>query len=62
MQQQMLRDGPYPPALRARVAGDWGHLSNAQAAALLGQLPHQCPLLLSYPQYLLQLLLKPVQP
>lgn len=38
---QMLRDGPYPPALRARVAGDWGHLSNAQAAALLGQLPHQ---------------------
>ena len=37
---QMLRDGPYPPALRARVAGDWGHLSNAQAAALLGQLPH----------------------
>ncbi len=32
---QMLRDGPYPPALQARVSGDLGHLSNCQSAALL---------------------------
>lgn len=32
---QMLADGPYPPALRARVGGPLGHLSNAQAADLL---------------------------
>ena len=38
--EQMLRNGPYPPALQARVAGGQGHLSNAQAAALLAQLKH----------------------
>ena len=27
--------GDYPPSLKARVAGDLGHLSNAQAAELL---------------------------
>lgn len=27
----MLQQGPYPPALKRRVAGDWGHLSNQQA-------------------------------
>ncbi|MCY4043842.1 MAG: MBL fold metallo-hydrolase [Cellvibrionales bacterium] len=27
----MLMNGPYPPSLRARVAGNWGHLSNQQA-------------------------------
>ena len=32
---QMLADGPYPPALQARVGGPLGHLSNAQAADLL---------------------------
>ncbi|MFO7705486.1 MAG: MBL fold metallo-hydrolase [Halopseudomonas sp.] len=32
---QMLADGPYPASLRARVAGDLGHLSNQQAAGLL---------------------------
>jgi phosphoribosyl 1,2-cyclic phosphodiesterase len=32
---QMLRDGPYPPSLQARVGGDLGHLSNQQSAALL---------------------------
>lgn len=32
---QMLAEGPYPPSLRARVAGDLGHLSNQQAAGLL---------------------------
>ncbi len=35
---QMLRDGPYPPALQRRVGGDWGHLENRQAAALLAGL------------------------
>lgn len=36
----LLRNGPYPPALRARVAGHFGHLSNDQAAELLDQIPH----------------------
>lgn len=31
----MLARGPYPPFLQARVGGDFGHLNNAQAAALL---------------------------
>jgi phosphoribosyl 1,2-cyclic phosphodiesterase len=29
---EMLRNGPYPPFLRARIAGDFGHLSNRHAA------------------------------
>lgn len=33
----MLRLGPYPPRLQARVGGQFGHLNNAQAAQLLGQ-------------------------
>ena len=33
--EQMLSDGPYPPSLQARVAGNYGHLSNRQAAGLL---------------------------
>lgn len=32
----MLASGPYPPALKARVGGNWGHLNNEQAAGLLG--------------------------
>ncbi len=36
--REMLRNGPYPPRLQARVGGDWGHLSNGQAAGLLQQL------------------------
>jgi phosphoribosyl 1,2-cyclic phosphodiesterase len=36
--EQMLRTGPYPSFLKARIAGTRGHLSNAQAAALLRQL------------------------
>lgn len=32
---QMLRSGPYPPSLQARVAGNFGHLSNQQCAELL---------------------------
>jgi phosphoribosyl 1,2-cyclic phosphodiesterase len=34
----MLRDGPYPPALKRRVAGRFGHLDNDAAASLLGRL------------------------
>lgn len=37
---EMLAKGPYPPRLRARVGGSLGHLSNRQAADLLGQLEH----------------------
>jgi phosphoribosyl 1,2-cyclic phosphodiesterase len=32
---ELLAVGPYPPSLKRRVAGDWGHLNNAQAASLL---------------------------
>lgn len=35
---QMLADGDYPAFLKRRIAGDHGHLSNAQAAALLGMM------------------------
>lgn len=34
----MLADGPYPPRLKQRVGGDFGHLNNAQAADLLERL------------------------
>lgn len=37
--QTMLARGPYPPHLKARVASDAGHLSNAQAAELLAAQP-----------------------
>ncbi len=33
----MLRTGPYPQRLKQRVGGDYGHLNNQQAAALLSQ-------------------------
>ena len=36
----MLHNGPYPPSLKRRVGGDFGHLSNAQAAQLLKGLNH----------------------
>jgi len=36
----MLRAGPYPAFLKHRILSDRGHLSNAQAAALLGRLAH----------------------
>lgn len=32
---QLLAAGPYPPGLKRRVAGELGHLNNAQAAELL---------------------------
>jgi phosphoribosyl 1,2-cyclic phosphodiesterase len=35
---EMLQQGSYPPALKRRVGGDWGHLNNLQAAELLGAL------------------------
>ena len=37
----MLRAGPYPPSVQARVGGAFGHLSNRQAAALLDRLDHR---------------------
>jgi phosphoribosyl 1,2-cyclic phosphodiesterase len=37
----LLRTGPYPAAVRARIAGMGGHLSNRAAAELLGDLCHQ---------------------
>ncbi len=33
--EDMLRDGPYPLALKQRIRGSHGHLSNSQARALL---------------------------
>lgn len=36
--ERMLRTGPYAPFLKTRIAGSHGHLSNAQAAALLREL------------------------
>lgn len=35
---EMLRVGPYPPSLKARVGGNLGHLSNQQSAELLAQM------------------------
>jgi phosphoribosyl 1,2-cyclic phosphodiesterase len=35
---QLLQQGPYPPALKRRVAGNHGHLNNQQAADLLSRL------------------------
>lgn len=34
----LLENGEYPPSLKQRVGGDHGHLSNAQAADILGRL------------------------
>ena len=36
--ETMLAEGPYPESLKQRVAGRYGHLSNDQAAQLLGKL------------------------
>ncbi len=35
---EMLRNGPYPPGLKQRVAGRLGHLDNDAAAGILGRL------------------------
>lgn len=37
----MLRAGPYPPAVRARIAGSHGHLSNRAAAQLAAERAHR---------------------
>lgn len=36
--REMLANGVYPPPLKARVGGSYGHLSNDQAAQLLARL------------------------
>lgn len=36
----LLRAGPYPPVVQARIAGATGHLSNGQAAEALGGMAH----------------------
>jgi phosphoribosyl 1,2-cyclic phosphodiesterase len=33
--EQMLRAGGYPEALKQRIAGPYGHLSNAESASIL---------------------------
>lgn len=40
--RQMLASGPYPLALKRRVGGPWGHLSNEQTVALLEQIDTSC--------------------
>lgn len=35
---ELLRQSRYPPHLIRRIAGDWGHLSNQQAAQLLADI------------------------
>lgn len=37
---EMLMSGPYPPALKQRVRSRHGHLSNHEAARLIGELLH----------------------
>jgi phosphoribosyl 1,2-cyclic phosphodiesterase len=37
---QMLRDGPYPAALKTRIRGGRGHLSNDEGGALAADLTH----------------------
>lgn len=37
---ELLRRGPYPWPLKRRISGGKGHLSNEQAAPLLGKLAH----------------------
>ncbi len=37
----LLAKGPYPPALQRRVGGNWGHLSNDQAASLLQHVDYE---------------------
>ncbi|MEE9321019.1 MAG: MBL fold metallo-hydrolase [Granulosicoccus sp.] len=36
----MLRNGPYPPSLQARIRSEYGHLGNDQAAQLVSQIDH----------------------
>lgn len=38
----LLAGGRYPPSLKSRIAGRFGHLDNGAAAALLGRLDRSC--------------------
>lgn len=38
--REMLRTGPYPPDRQARVGGEFGHLSNDRAGAVLRAVAH----------------------
>ena len=37
---EMLENGPYPPSLKRRVGGRFGHLENAQSTSLMAKLKH----------------------
>jgi len=37
---QMLREGPYPPSLQSRIRSNYGHLGNEQAGELLRNIDH----------------------
>lgn len=39
--EEMLRNGPYPPFLQARIACETGHLSNRQTGGLLQRVVHK---------------------
>jgi phosphoribosyl 1,2-cyclic phosphodiesterase len=39
--EEMLRNGPYPPFLQERIACDTGHLSNRQTGGLLQRVAHK---------------------
>ncbi|MFA6166149.1 MAG: MBL fold metallo-hydrolase [Gemmatimonadaceae bacterium] len=39
--EDMLRNGPYPPFLQARIACETGHLSNRQTGGLLQRVVHK---------------------
>ncbi len=41
--REMLSEGPYPAALKRRILGPWGHLSNDQTASLLERIFSLCP-------------------
>lgn len=40
---EMLRRGPYPATLKRRVSGDYGHLNNDQAMAMLAAMTESAP-------------------
>ncbi|MFV2060352.1 MAG: MBL fold metallo-hydrolase, partial [Gammaproteobacteria bacterium] len=39
--RSMLLNGSYPPSLKERVAGKYGHLSNEQASEILNDIQHE---------------------
>lgn len=40
--RSMLADGNYPPSLKRRIGGDYGHLENQTAADILGAIDRRC--------------------